>query len=210
MERFRAVLQAHSLSLEQLTGTDATAERVAALFAQADLLLLSCHGQGQPGYGRHGVLLAHDGQLPPVLMGKTPDSPGFDFLLSWDEISPPTPEVLVSAACSSGSASFGPGGERVSLDRSLLAAGTRLFFGPLWDVDLADAHTLAISLVERYLAGEESWAHAWHQVVSEAAGHMAPASWQSFILLGRWTHRLAHPREDALATAHGTNHRTER
>ena len=78
------------------------------------------------------------------------------------------------------------GGERVSLDRALLASGTRTFVGPLWDVAVEDATTFSVDVTRRFLGGE-TWAEAWRQAVDDCAqSAAAPASWQSFILVGDW------------------------
>jgi tetratricopeptide (TPR) repeat protein len=188
--RFIGAFERLKIPVEEACEIQAALHRIEEVFEWSNIALLSCHGQGQPGVGKHGLLIAHDGQLPPLLGDTTPGSPGSDFLWSWDEIAPPVPDVVLSAACSSGSASFGIGGERVSLDRSFIASGTRFFAGPLWDVDIRDAQTLMVGLLEKHLTGESDWASAWHQVILEVSGNMAPASWQAFVLTGDWNCRI--------------------
>jgi hypothetical protein len=75
---------------------------------------------------------------------------------------------------------------RLALDRALLASGTRLFAGPLWDVAIDDAQSLMGALLARGLAGDD-WGEAWRETVADARGAIAPASWGSFALVGAWS-----------------------
>ncbi|MEN0130841.1 MAG: hypothetical protein AAGC49_15495 [Brevundimonas sp.] len=170
----------------ELTGAAADRAAVLALMESAELLLLACHGQSQPGYGRHGLLLAHDGQLPPVLMGSASSASGRRFLLPWDELTGSTPAVVMSAACSSGSSTFAAGGERLSIDRALVEGGTNLFFGPMWDVSVRYGLEMAAGLVRYRLAGAATWADAWQELARDASTTMPAAAWQSFVLTGDW------------------------
>lgn len=181
---FTELLTAHRLTHRPpLIGTDATRDSVTRTLEFVDLIFLSCHGVSEPGFGRHGLLLASDGHLPPGILG-TGDEDG--FLLSWDEIDEPTPLVVISAACSSVSASIARGNEKVSLDRSFLTAGTQLYFGPQWDVAIDEAQTVCVALVERCLDGAPSWAHAWHGALQELQSTVAPATWMAFTPIGNW------------------------
>jgi hypothetical protein len=106
--------------------------------------------------------------------------------LSWDGIQPPTPGVVLTYACSSGSASIVVGGERVSLDRAFFAGGTHLFFGPMWDVAIDEGQELVNMLAARAFEGEMNWAATWQAVLADACSDVSPASWQSFVLIGDW------------------------
>jgi hypothetical protein len=154
------------------------------MLGRVDILYVSCHGVGGSD-GRHGFLLADAGQLPPMLVRPRDRTGGPDFLLEWNEITAPTAPVVVSAACSSSSGSMSIGGERISLDRALLASGTRTFVGPLWDVAVEDATAFSVDVAQRALDGG-TWAEAWHGAVAAAADGASPASWQSFVLIGDW------------------------
>jgi tetratricopeptide (TPR) repeat protein len=186
---FTKLATTHRLKPTPLTGTHATRDTVTEALGFVDLMFLSCHGVSEPGFGRHGLLLASDGQLPPGILASGHED---GFLLSWDEIAEPTPLVVVSGACSSVSASIVKGHEKVSLDRSFLTAGTQLYFGPQWDVAIDESQTVCVALVERYLNGARSWAHAWHQALLGLEPTVAPATWMSFTPIGNW--RAACPR----------------
>jgi tetratricopeptide (TPR) repeat protein len=176
------IARAHGATVRMLTDADADPSAVGTLLNEVDLAYLACHGLARPGEGMHALLLAAEGRLPPMLVGAT----GRRHLLQWDALAAPTPRVVLSAACSSGSASIAPGGERLALDRALLASGTRLFAGPLWDVAIDDAQSLMGALLARGLAGD-NWGEAWRETVAEARGAVAPASWGSFTLVGAWS-----------------------
>lgn len=184
--RWSEVVGGHAEQVQTLVGPVADRAAVLALLAGTDTVLVACHGQGQPGYGRHGLLVAYGGQLPPVLMGTSADSSGRRFLLSWEELAGRSPAVVVSAACSSGSSSFALGGERVSVDRALVEGGTAVFFGPMWDVGVRHGLELAVGLVRHRLDGAPSWAHAWQALLHEMAPTTPAAAWQSFTLTGDW------------------------
>lgn len=182
---FAELLQSHGVDVETLVGRDGSVDVVRDLLGRVDLLYLSCHGVGGSD-GRHAFLLAGAGQLPPMLVRPRRAPGGPDFLLDWHELGEPTAPIVVSAACSSSSGSMSFGGERVSLDRTLLASGTRTFIGPLWDVDVEAATGFCLDVATRYLKGGRTWADSWRLAIEDARKTSAPASWQSFILVGDW------------------------
>ncbi|HEV2257119.1 MAG TPA: CHAT domain-containing protein [Streptosporangiaceae bacterium] len=172
-----------------LSGGQATPEAVLGLFAEVDLLLLSCHGLADPGHRLHSLLLASQGQLPPSIIRAIDDggSPSSRYLLPWDAITEGTPAVVLSAACSSASATVASSGERISLDRALCANGTSTFIGPLWDVSVADSHAFIAEVVRNAREQEISWVDAWRRAAADCRATMAPATWHSFVLIGDWT-----------------------
>jgi hypothetical protein len=173
-----------------LAAGDATPEAALALFADVDLLLLSCHGLANPRQQTHSLALAADGQLPPSIMRAASDDsdPAAPrYLLAWDAIVGGTPAVVLSAACSSASASVTSSGERISLDRALFVNGTATFIGPLWDVSVADAHTFIATVLGNARSHGMSWADAWRRAIADCRATMAPATWHSFVLIGDWT-----------------------
>ena len=180
-ETVRAVLARHTTEITVAVGADATPDAVRQMLQAVDLGVLSCHGLADPGHGSHALLLAAEGRLPPRLAPTSAE--GRRYLLAWDAIEGPTPAVVISAACSSSSATTVQGGERVALDRALLAAGTRLFAGPLWDVAIDDSHALAAALIERALPTGD-WTGAWHGVARDYSAAMPQASWGAFVIVG--------------------------
>lgn len=183
-DRAEAIAARHGAAVTALRATAATPEAVRGLFGAVDLAYLSCHGLARPGDGSHALLLAADDQLPPMLVGASEGARGTRHLLDWDAIEAPTPAVVLSAACSSGSATISLAGERLGLDRAFLRAGTRLFLGPLWDVAIDDAHALADGLLDAGLRRPGDWASAWRDVLADAVGSVAPSAWSSFALIG--------------------------
>jgi tetratricopeptide (TPR) repeat protein len=184
---FRTALERYGVAVSEFSEEEGTSDRFRELCSSVDLLYIACHGLAQPGYGIHAFLLAHRGQLPPMLVQTAESDDLTDaFLVSWDEIGAQTPPHVISAACSSGSASFAPGGERVALDRAFLAGTTHLFFGPLWDVSVREAQELVTAVADRVLSGGESWAHSWLDVLTDASESVSASTWQSFALFGDW------------------------
>lgn len=181
---FAGLLRDHGLAVETLTGSAGTVAATADLLNRVDIMFLACHGIGGSD-GRHAFLLAGEGQLPPMFVRQPPPPGAPRFLLSWDELPAATAPFVVSAACASSSGSMSSGAERVSLDRALFAAGTRTFVGPLWDVAVESTTAFSVDLMRRVLDGR-TWAEAWRQAVDYCAASAAPASWQSFILIGDW------------------------
>src|SRR5206468_816405 len=82
-------------------------------------------------------VLAQNGGLPGtsgVLVEE--DEQAFNHL-SWREIErlERTPQIIVSAACSSGRALAAGLGERIGLYQSLASRGTRTLVAPAWDIE---------------------------------------------------------------------------
>ena len=138
----------------------------------------------------HSLLLASEDQLPPSIMraaSDDSDSTASRFLLPWDAITAGTPAVVLSAACSSASGTVAQSGERISLDRALCASGTSTFFGPMWDVSVADAHSFIAQVLQNAHEHGLSWSNSWRRAAADCRTTMAPATWHSFVLIGDWT-----------------------
>jgi CHAT domain-containing protein len=177
-----ATARRHDSAVELLSGPAASPSALGDLLGRVEIACLSCHGLARPGFGSHALLLADGATLPPQLVDVAGSA---RFVLDWERIPSAVPPAVLSTACSSGSGSTVEGGERVALDRSLLARGTRVFVGPLWDVGIAEGLELAAAALDRRLAGR-GWAEGWLDVLSGAGDELPPAAWAAFVTVGDW------------------------
>jgi tetratricopeptide (TPR) repeat protein len=193
VERFRAGATEVLEALRQLyggeyirhhDGVSANRDALRAALTSVELLVLCCHGKVNRREGVHGWEIAVGDALPRLDETTKADTARASLFL-WDEIDGPTPPIVLSGACGSGSASYAIGGERVSLDRALIAGGTQLFAGPLWDVVIDAGHHLLAQLLHRSQFAT-SWADAWRQVLSYDCDDVPAATWQAFMLNGDW------------------------
>jgi hypothetical protein len=165
-------------------GADADRAALQAALTSVELLMLCCHGVANRREGVHGWEIAANGAAPRLDKATNVELAHASWFL-WDEIDSATPPIMLSGACGSGSASYAIGGERVSLDRALIAGGTQLFVGPLWDVVIDAAGHLLAQLLRRAETAT-SWADAWRTVLSWDRHDVPAATWQAFMVTGDW------------------------
>jgi tetratricopeptide (TPR) repeat protein len=149
--RFVREMEATGRTVTEMVGPAATPDSFLSLARSVDLLRIACHGIGKPDEGRHGFLLGDGDVVSPGLTDYVLSEEGKRFVLEWDEIEGPTAPLVLSCSCSSGSSSYKSGGERVSLDRTLLLAGTDAYVAPFWDIMAEEAQAAIDAIVLSYI-----------------------------------------------------------
>ena len=96
------------------------------------------------------------------------------------------PEVLFSAACSSGQSHHVGLGEKLGLFLTLRRAGTRSFVAPRWDIDPKVVLPILDNAIERFLRNDAELGEALHAACSEAS--VVLPRWQAWALAleGDW------------------------
>jgi tetratricopeptide (TPR) repeat protein len=124
--------------VKRLSGKRATPEAVLRALAEADEVLLLCHGAHIGRYRGYGLYLSDGRDLPPAVSVDVDIAPEVRrFTLAWDAFAgvAMSPAVIVSLACSSARTVVARAGVRVGPDAAAFAKGTRAIVAPLWNVD---------------------------------------------------------------------------
>jgi len=150
--RFTRAIEVTGRTVMEIAGPSATPESFLLMAHSVDLLRIACHGIGKPDQGLHGFLLGDGDVVSPGLTDYVLSDEGKRFILEWDEIKGSTAPLVFSCSCSSGSASYKSGGERLSLDRTLLLAGTDAYVAPFWDVNAEEAQTAIDAIILSYIS----------------------------------------------------------
>jgi hypothetical protein len=131
------------------------------------------------------LMVAANGQLPPqetVAVARM-----IEHRLSWRDLQrlESAPDVVLSAACSSGASLVGGLGERLGLYGALRHAGTRAVVAPAWDC-IADDTLLMLDQVYEIVARGVPLGVAVKQVADDAS-HSFP-TWRARVLAieGDW------------------------
>lgn len=177
--------QAQQFTLEERV--DAAADRAAALamLGRCDLLTIHCHGLVKAADHDIALMLAADGQLPPQSAREVELRSAHQ--LSWRDLQelPQSPEIVLSAACSSGTSMLAGLGERLGLYGALRHAGTRTVIAPAWDGLAVDViHQL--EAVRHALAAGRSPAEAVKAAAEEAATHLPSWRARALAIDGDW------------------------
>lgn len=185
-----------ALGGEVLDGETADAERLWAALRPASVLHIMAHGDYDESgrfYDRSGVLLAHDGRLPP---GRDPAALGEPYLLSPQRLDmrcASDPERLRDThvtllACVSGHSRVNLQGDAVGLEWAFLLGGAASVLSSHWHVSFDAASAFCASFYQAWLVDRKSRAQAWQQAVRRAAVDFpGTPTWASFSLSGQWT-----------------------
>lgn len=121
---------------EAKIGAKADEAALLAGLSWADVTRIACHGRILPNAEAVDLLVAADGFLPPVAVAALEDEKGEAHVLGWQKLAElkDASSVAFSSACDSGAAILHAGGERLGLERPLLAAGANVFVAPQWPV----------------------------------------------------------------------------
>lgn len=152
-QELSATMKARGVSFESAMGTSATQPRLLEALSQVDCLRLACHGFAAPDSLKFQLLISNGVQLPPSSPRALQSDVGQQFLLNWADLMDLTacPPLIFSSACASGSAAGVPGGERMGLERPLLAAGALAYVAPQWSVPVTGIQPLLNQVIITYL-----------------------------------------------------------
>jgi CHAT domain-containing protein len=162
--------------VETYVRKDATERVVKQKASNADLLLLSCHGEYDdvnPLFS--GLLLAPDSRDDGRL--EVHEIFGLDLKAS----------LITLSACETGLGKVTGGDDVIGLSRGFIFAGAPSIIASLWKVDDV-ATAVTIKRLYRYLEQQKSKAESLRQaqlVVKERV-NSHPAYWASFYLTGAW------------------------
>jgi tetratricopeptide (TPR) repeat protein len=187
--RLIAAAEAAGWSIEQLSGSAATADAICSQFGRADAIRLIAHGFVRGETNEVSLIVSADGRLPPRsgaafdATGMTAYRLGFDRLASIDR----APPLLFLGACSAGRVNERGQQERLGLFMPLSAAGLETMIAPRWPINAPRTLPLLDDIVERCMHGTAP-ARAVAEVTAAAVDSGA-VDWlaHSFCLEGRWT-----------------------
>jgi tetratricopeptide (TPR) repeat protein len=178
----------NSLAGGTLSGRAATKEALLAVFRPGQQVIFLGHGaDGGRLYGR-GLCVSDGIDLPrgPLPVDLIPQLRSYVVDAADLERTGAAPAVLISMACSSGRAPYGPGGTRIGLERSLFANGANTIVAPLWDVEQEAALKLILTLEASWRDHPDLTLGEHHQRASLAVRNEHPLlfHWGSFSLNG--------------------------
>lgn len=187
----RAVLKG-----EVLDGEAADSNGLWAALQPASLLHVMAHGDYDPSlqfYERSGILLAHDGQLPPHRDPEALQGPHLFSPQRLDERCTQEPTRLRNThvtllACVSGYSHANLQGDAVGLEWAFLLGGADSVLSSHWHVSFEAASVFCTFFYHAWLVDRQSRARAWQHAVRTAAKDLQGTStWASFSLSGLWT-----------------------
>jgi hypothetical protein len=182
---------ATSVGWELQSGLREQCDREALLrvLESSSVAKIMCHGFVSAADNVVALTLAHDGRVPVAdsMSAAAASNQGNRF--DWRDCRQlnRAPNVVLSAACSSGRSHLAGIGERLGLYSILRAFGTRSLIAPRWDLKHLDL-TLPIldRTVERYLRDGEGLGSALHGACVEAEQQHARWLAWTFSLEGDW------------------------
>jgi len=136
-ESLRGLAGRAELTFDETVGAACDQRALSALLTTSDVAFVACHGFLHPERKEVAWVLAHNGGLPGRTGVLVDSAERRQNHMSWRELEKleRTPQVVVSAACSSGRALVAGIGERIGLYQSLAGRGTRTLLAPSWDVE---------------------------------------------------------------------------
>jgi CHAT domain-containing protein len=177
-------------------GEDATLASLTGMSLTNRVVHFSTHGyfppEGDRGaanpYAASGLLLAGPGGLPDL------DAPGASAKLSPKELLDSRLDLSGShislAACVTGLAREGVGGDALGLDWALFQCGAASLLASHWNVSAALSASFFERFYDRWLLQRMGRAVAWRAAILSMMGEDGPASspyaWGAFSLSGDW------------------------
>jgi hypothetical protein len=140
------------------------------IMERADVAKVLAHGFISPADDEVALMLAHDGALPLADSVAAGSEVGRRHRLSWNECQElrRAPEVVFSAACSSGVSYVRGLGERLGLLGALRRGGTRSLIAPRWNIVAEDVLPILDAAMERFLERGDALGLALHQACAES------------------------------------------
>ena len=184
-ERTRRTCASAGSRFSQVGGEAGDASALRSMLTSVDHAKLLCHGLIDE-LGEVALVVAAGGRLPPK--GSIALDTVKDHRLSWRSCQDleRAPAVVMSAACSSGTARLRGLGERLGIFGALRAAGARALVAPQWDVVAEDVLPVIDDAFDRYVAGGEPLAHAVHAAAAAAASRLPTWLAWSIAVEGDW------------------------
>ena len=175
----------HGLDLTLVTGPAGDSPAILDLLNSCDLVTLNCHGLLRRDAADLAFIVAANRALPPLAAAAIAASP--QHQLSWRDLQSvkQAPQLVLSAACSTGTSLMAGLGERFGLHAVLRHAGTATVVAPAWDGVAEDVPEQLDRIRERVLAGDPPASAV--KAVAEEARQSLPR-WRARVLAveGDW------------------------
>lgn len=185
----RAADDAHRAGIDHrdIDGADADADAVLDLLRACDLLALQCHGVIDPAQLDVALLVADSTHLPTQHPIAASSELGRAHRLGWRRMQghDAAPEIVLSAACSTGQALIGGLGERLGIFAALRPRGTRAVVAPAWDTVAEDA-VVQVADVRAALLDGSTVAAAVAHAGDQAAQHLPAWRARALCIVGDW------------------------
>ncbi len=151
-DRTKTFARAAGIDYLEASGLACNRERFSQLMGEARLVKVLCHGYVQSSTRDVAWLLGDGRGLPVAIAVATESHLAAAHRFSWRDASilKRTPDVVFSAACSSGFSHLAGVGERLGLMTGLRSGGTRSFVAPRWDVVAEDVLPVLDDALERF------------------------------------------------------------
>lgn len=176
------------LRLERAEHAHCDREVLKTLLGRTTVAKVLCHGFVAPNEQEVAFMVAHAGTLPLADSVAANTALGREHRFGWRECQHLTaaPQVVYSAACSSGRVHIVGLGERVGLWTCLRQAGTRSFIAPRWDIMPTAVLPILDEALERFVSGRSPLGEALHEACVEASRrHPRWLAW-ALSLEGQW------------------------
>lgn len=174
------------LAVSSAASIDCAREAFRQIMEGSDVAVALCHGFVDE-QGEVALMLASEGTLPLAASRRSSDLAATGHLVSWREAQAlaQAPEVVLSAACSSGLSRITGLGERLGLFGGLKRRGTRAVVAPHWDIVAADVLPILDDVFARLLRGIPLGAAVAGASVAAACDRPRWLAW-SLALEGDW------------------------
>jgi len=176
------------LELKSALREDCDRDALIRALEGATVAKVLCHGFIDTDEDIVALMVANYGELPLANSVAANTLAGRQHRFDWRDFQQlkSAPEVLFSAACSSGQSHHVGLGEKLGLFLTLRRAGTRSFVAPRWDIDPKVVLPILDNAIERFLRNDAELGEALHAACSEAS-EVLPR-WQAWALAleGDW------------------------
>jgi tetratricopeptide (TPR) repeat protein len=185
-ERSQATARRLGLDLMIERNTSADYNSFQRIMQWADVAKVLTHGFVSSVDGEVALMLAHDQTLPLANLVAAGSEMGRRHRLSWRDCQrlQRTPNVVFSAACSTGMTYVRGLGERIGLFGALRSGGTRALIAPRWDIVANAVLPILDDALDRFLVTGRPLGLALHEAC--AASHLPRWLAYALALEGDW------------------------
>jgi tetratricopeptide (TPR) repeat protein len=186
---FANIAAAAGIPCKEINGPAADRQAGLVILETSWIAAMLCHGVVEPQERSTSWAVAENGLLPSApFVSAVQLSAGRQRLRMQDiELLARTPQIVVTAACSSGIGHFAGLGQRLGLFRPLRRRSTRSFVAPRWKSHAPAAGRILADMMDRHIRGGEplGWALRLACCAAEDAGLPRRHAW-NFGLEGDW------------------------
>jgi hypothetical protein len=186
-QQHRLVAHQLGISLVAVEGTQCDRHAFKRMMTQVAVAKILCHGFVDVD-GEVALMLAHQGSLPLADSVASGGELGRQHRLSWRDLQnwPATPQIVFSAACSSGISRLAGLGERLGIYNAMAPHGTRAMIAPEWDIVAEAVLPVLDDCINRYLVDEMPLGAALFSACRAAEQHLPRWLAWALVLEGDW------------------------